>query len=56
MSYLFVSLLQLSPVKLITTDNLKSMEISNTVKVNHSYHFKSSLKELTTYLNNYKKL
>ena len=56
MSYLFVSLLQLSPVKLITTDNLKSMEISNTVKINDAYRFKSSLIDLATYLKKYKKL
>jgi NADH dehydrogenase len=55
MSYLFVRLLMLSPVKIITTDNLKSMETSNTVRVNHSYSFKRSLKELSTYLINYKK-
>ena len=55
MSYLFVRLLMLSPVKIITTDNLKSMETSNTVKVNDAYGFKSSLKELSTYLINYKK-
>ena len=55
MSYLFVRLLQLSPVKIITTDNLKSMEISNTVKINDAYKFKHSLKELSTYLINYKK-
>ena len=54
MSYLFVRLLQLSPIKIITTDNLKSMETSNTVKVNDAYNFKSSLKELPTYLINYK--
>jgi len=55
MSYLFVRLLMLSPVKIITTDNLKSMETSNTVKVNDAYRFKTSLKELRTYLINYKK-
>ena len=55
MSYLFVRLLMLSPVKIITTDNLKSMETSNTVKVNDAYSFKTSLKELSTYLINYKK-
>ena len=54
LSYLFVRLLELSPVKIITLDNLKSMEISNTVKINDSYKFKSSLKELSTYLTNYK--
>ena len=55
MSHIFVRLLMLSPVKIITTDNLKSMETSNTVRVNHSYSFKRSLKELSTYLINYKK-
>jgi uncharacterized protein YbjT (DUF2867 family) len=53
-SYLFVRLLQLSPIKIITLDNLKSMETSNTVKINDSYRFKLSLKELSTYLTNYK--
>jgi len=55
MSYLFVRLLQLLPIKIITTDNLKSMETSNTVNVNDAYSFKTSLKELSTYLINYKK-
>ena len=54
LSYLFVRLLELSPVNILTVDNLKSMEISNTVKINDSYKFKSSLKELSTYLTNYK--
>jgi len=30
------------------------METSNTVKINDSYRFKLSLKELSTYLTNYK--
>lgn len=55
MSYLFVRLLQLLPIKIITTDNLRSMETSNTVNVNDAYSFKTSLKELSTYLINYKK-
>jgi hypothetical protein len=55
MSYIFVRLLMLSPVKIITTDNLKSMQTSNTVRVNDSYRFKHSLKELSTYLINYRK-
>ena len=55
MSYLFVRILMLSPIKIITTDNLKSMETSNTVKVNDAYNFKSTLKELSIYLINYKK-
>ena len=54
MSYLFVGILQLSPVKLITTDNLKSMETDNTVKVNDAYKFKTALKDLKTYLIHYK--
>jgi NADH dehydrogenase len=54
LSYFFVRLLQLSPIKIITLDNLKSMETSNTVKINDSYKFKSSLKELSTYLINEK--
>ena len=51
-SYLLVRILQLSPIKIITIDNLKSMEISNTVKINDSYSFKSSLEELSLYLTN----
>jgi len=51
-SYLMVRILQLSPIKIITIDNLKSMETSNTVKINDSYSFKSSLEELSTYLTN----
>jgi len=35
-SYLMVRILQLSPIKIITIDNLKSMETSNTVKINDS--------------------
>tara|TARA_B100000768_G_C11281533_1_gene378914 strand:- start:1161 stop:2048 length:888 start_codon:yes stop_codon:yes gene_type:complete len=54
-SNLMVRFLQLSPIKIITLDNLKSMEISNTVRVNDSYIFKKSLQELSTYLNNCKK-
>ena len=54
LSYLFVGFLQLSPVKLITTDNLKSMETDNTVKVNDAYKFKTVLKDLKTYLTNFK--
>ena len=56
MSYLFVRLLMLSPVKIITTDNLKSMETSNTVMKNDAYSFKRSLKALSTYLTNHKKI
>ena len=55
MSYILVRLLMLSPIKVITTDNLKSMEISNTVMRNDAYSFMRSLKELSTYLTNYKK-
>jgi uncharacterized protein YbjT (DUF2867 family) len=54
LSYFFVRFLQLSPVKIITIDNLKSMETSNTVDINDSYSFKSSLHELSTYLTNCK--
>ena len=52
LSHLMVQFLQILPIKIITIDNLKSMEISNTVKVNDSYSFKSSLQELSTYLTN----
>ena len=51
-SYLMVRILQLSPIKIITIDNLKSLEISNTVNINDSYSFKSSLEELSKYLTN----
>jgi NADH dehydrogenase len=49
----FVRILELSPVKLVTRDNLKSMEIDNTAKINDSYQYKSSLRQLSSYLKKY---
>ena len=46
----FVRCLELLPVKLVTRDNLKSMEIDNTVDINDAYQYKSSLKNLSSYL------
>ncbi len=46
----FVRILELLPVKLVTRDNLKSMEIDNTAKINDSYQYKSSLRQLSSYL------
>ena len=49
----FVRILELSPVKLVTRDNLKSMEIDNTAQINDSYQYKSSLRQLSSYLKKY---
>lgn len=53
-SYMMVSLLEISPIKLITRDNLRSMEIDNVTEINDSYKFKSRLTELKTYLDKLK--
>jgi NADH dehydrogenase len=50
LTWFFVRILELSPVKLVTRDNLKSMEIDNTAPINDSYQFKSSLRQLSSYL------
>lgn len=46
----FVRCLEILPIKLVTRDNLKSMEIENTIDVNDAYQYKSSLKQLSSYL------
>ena len=50
LTWFFVRMLELSPVKLVTRDNLKSMEIDNTAPINDSYQYKSSLRQLSSYL------
>ena len=49
-TYFFVRCLELLPIKLVTRDNLKSMEIDNITDVNDAYQYKSSLKNLSSYL------
>jgi len=49
-TYFFVRCLELLPVKLVTRDNLKSMEIDNVTDINDAYQYKSSLKNLSSYL------
>ena len=48
---LFVGVLELSPRKIITRDNLKSLQVDNTCEINHSYEFLSELNELETHIN-----
>jgi len=55
-SYLFVRVLELLPFKIITRDNLRSMEIDNISPINDSYLHITSLLSLETYLNKSKKL
>lgn len=50
LSYIIVTLMELLPIKIITRDNLKSMSIDSTVKVNDAYKFKSALMGLESYL------
>ncbi|MGB1086309.1 MAG: complex I NDUFA9 subunit family protein [Methylophilaceae bacterium] len=50
LSYLMVCFLELSPIKLITRDNLKSMQLDNVTPVNDAYQFKKRLIQLETYL------
>ena len=56
LSYLFVRILELLPFKIITRDNLRSMEIDNISPINDSYIYIASLLSLETYLNKLKKL
>lgn len=49
-SYMLVTLMELLPFKIITRDNLRSMSIDSTVKINDTYQFKSTLMDLGTYL------
>ena len=53
LTWFFVRMLEFSPVKLVTRDNLKSMEIDNTATINDSYQYKSSLRQLSSYLKKY---
>jgi len=50
LSVFVVGCLELLPVKIVTRDNLKSMEIENTAHINDSYQYKSSLRRLSSYL------
>ena len=56
LSYLFVRILELLPFKIITRDNLKSMEVDNTSPINDSYLHINSLLSLESYLSKTKKL
>ncbi len=56
LSYLFVRILELLPFKIITRDNLKSMEVDNTSPINDSYLHINSLLSLEAYLSKTKKL
>ena len=49
-SYIVVSIIECLPLKIITRDNLKSMSLDNTTKINDAYQFKPRLKTLTAYL------
>ena len=37
--------------KIITRDNLRSLQVDNTCEINHSYEFLSELNELETHIN-----
>ena len=50
LSNIMVTLIELLPYKIITRDNLKSMELDNVVDINDAYHFKSKLLPLSSYL------
>ena len=50
LSNIIVTLIELLPYKIITKDNLKSMELDNVVDINDAYHFKSKLLSLPSYL------
>ena len=45
-----VSLLEYSPYKIITRDNLKSLKVDNICDVNHAYEFLTDLEDLKTYI------
>ena len=49
---LLVAVLELSPKKIITRDNLKSLQVDNVCEINHSYEFLSELNELETHIKN----
>ena len=48
---ILVAVLELSPRKIITRDNLKSLQVDNVCEINHSYEFLSELNELETHIN-----
>tara|TARA_B100000768_G_C11249711_1_gene363506 strand:+ start:130 stop:1005 length:876 start_codon:yes stop_codon:yes gene_type:complete len=48
---LMVALIELLPYKIITRDNLKSMQLDNITETNDAYLFKSKLLSLPIYLN-----
>ena len=45
-----VCLLEYSPYKIITRDNLKSLKVDNICDVNHAYEFLTDLEDLKTYI------
>ena len=45
-----VAILELSPYKIITRDNLKSLKVDNICDVNHAYEFLTNLKDLKTFI------
>jgi NADH dehydrogenase len=45
-----VMLIELLPFKIITRDNLKSMELDNVTDINDAYLFKSHFLSLPSYL------
>jgi uncharacterized protein YbjT (DUF2867 family) len=49
-SNIMVTLIELLPYKVITKDNLKSMELENITEINDAYCFKSNLLSLPSYL------
>ena len=50
LSYMMVRVIEVLPYKIITRDNLMSMELDNVTDVNDSYCFKSNLRALPNYL------
>ena len=49
-SNIMVMLIELLPFKIITRDNLKSMELDNVTDINDAYLFKSHFLSLPSYL------
>ena len=45
-----MAILELSPYKIITRDNLKSLKVDNICDVNHAYEFLTNLKDLKTFI------
>jgi len=50
LSNIMVTIIELLPYKIITKDNLKSMELENITEINDAYCFKSNLLPLPSYL------